>query len=54
MPRRFRFVKPADPPQQAPPRAPMARRVHNCDPYVWIGLGIVVLALLGLIAYLSL
>ena len=54
MSRRFRFVKPADPPQQVTPREPMARRVHDCDPYVWIGLGAVLLALLGLIAYLSL
>ena len=51
----IRLVKPATPPQHVRPNLkPMARRVGHYDPFVLIGLGVVVLALLGFIVYLNL
>ena len=50
-----RCVKPADPPQHTrPDLKPMAQRRGHYDPFVIIGLGIVLVALLGFIVYLNL
>jgi len=54
MTKRIPCVKPAAPPQHLrPDLEPMARRRDHYDPYVLIGLGVVLIALLGLIAYLN-
>ena len=35
------------------PRGPMAKRVIDLDPYVYVGLGLVFACLVGLIVYLG-
>ena len=55
MTKRILCVKPADPPRHSrPDLKPMAQRRGHYDPFVLIGLGLVVAALLGLIVYLNL
>ena len=54
MTKRIPCVKPADLPQHLRlDLEPMARRRDHYDPYVLIGLGVVLIALLGLIVYLN-
>ncbi len=53
MTKRIPCVKPADPPHLRPDLEPMARRRGHYDPYVLIGLGIIVVAVLGFWVYLN-